>query len=154
MVLLAVSSQEFTVLDFDLWSYVYREGGDVRAVLSLSLPPSHRSRTMEPFCARATNHKQSLIINSLCSVRLPGSTAPSWLQHVTLLQQMLGFKHDWKEKEGQSMLCLWHDLCHSKRDVEYWHKTARFMYFIFKYTCDTDSHQPTLITYLSKLGSW
>lgn len=39
-----------------------------------SLIPSHSSRTMELFCARATNHKQSLIINPACSASVPGST--------------------------------------------------------------------------------
>lgn len=29
-------------------------------------------RTMKRLCARATNHKQSLIINSLCSFGVPG----------------------------------------------------------------------------------
>jgi len=52
-----------------------REGREARAVLSHSLQPSHRNRTMELFCARATNHKQSLIINSPCSFGVPGSTA-------------------------------------------------------------------------------
>lgn len=85
VVLLAVVSLECTELHFDLCSYDWSEEGEVKLC---SVWASHRNRTMEPFLRKgATNHKQSLIINSPCSFREPGSAA-SWLEHVTAAEDV------------------------------------------------------------------
>lgn len=56
------------------------------AVLACSCLPTRSHRTMERFCARATNHKQSLIINSECAPSVCLVAPHSWPQHVSKLQ--------------------------------------------------------------------
>lgn len=75
--LLAVPGPVFTVLDFDRPGFRLRGKRGRReagAVLFPGCLPSHRVRTLEPFCARAANHKQSVIINSVCSFSVHGRT--------------------------------------------------------------------------------
>lgn len=71
----AASCPGLSVHGAGLWSTELQLDGRGRREAGAVLTHScHRNRTMELFCARATNRKQSLIINSARSFSVPGGS--------------------------------------------------------------------------------
>lgn len=88
---------------------------------------------MEQFCARATNHKQSLIINSAPSGCPVAQT--SWPEHVTRLQQKSGYHTQLTGKRTvKNDSCLRHYVFDTKGTLD-------TQLFSFQHTSTTRSDQ-------------